>query len=638
MVRWWASWVARVWMMVFMVFMVGAGMAFANNANDANESADALVKVHWKAEIAAGLIRPEKADTTAWKSIDLDHAWRRAGWCDAPISTYRLHFSTVPTENDYGILIHRAGNRLRVWLDGHLVTKWGELYQADADYSNQPLYAHFPSHMLRTADGSNQHTVLIQVAGDCRRYTGLSHLEIGPHRLLEPRWQSQNRMQVGLTIAVISVSTLISLGSFAFAGMTKKRRAWMFAIASGAWAIRATLWMMNDLPMPYPLWFFLIDACFGIWMALTCILALRLCGAYQKRLEQAQWCSLWIFFASSIATLLGAPAFLKGLGIDVLIVAGTAALLYVMWSAFRSPNYSNISLSAAGIPMLVLGLVDHWNVWMSNAPDAYQRFYFTPLIVLFFIVAIASLMMRQFHGAMRTDARYRVSLEQEVSRQRRELEAQHQRQQVHTRQEAVQAERERIVRDMHDGLGAQLVGLLSNVRHNPAARTLESDIELALEQLRATMDSLSATETDLETVLAQFRFHHEARLNRSGLCLHWRVQPLHVPPWEPAALWQMELMLREVFANILKHAHAQHITVTAGSNAEGLCHIAVEDDGQGFDLQNSNPNGSGGRGLRHLQERSHTLGLHLEIDSNAKGTRIMWNWSRNWVPMQTLPT
>ena len=616
-----------------MAITANAGISANEETKETKET-----KEYWKAEIAAGLIQPEQADSAAWQSVDLDHAWRRAGWCNHPVSTYRLHFTSAPTENDYGMLILRAGNRLRVWVNGHLAAQWGDLQEPNADYSNQPLYAHFPSHFLRTANGNehgNQHTVLIQVAGDCRRYSGLSHLEIGMHRVLEPRWQSSNRVQVGLTIAVISISTLISLGSFAFAGMTKKRRAWMFGIASGVWAIRATLWMMNDLPIPYWLWFFLIDVCFGVWMALTCILALRLCGSYHRRLEQAQWCSLWIFFISSIATLFGAPAFLKGVGIDILIVAGTAALLYVMGCAVRRPNYSNISLSAAGIPMLALGLVDHWNVWMSSAPDAYQRFYFTPLIVLFFIMAIAALMMQQFHGAMRTDARYRTSLEQEVSRQRRELEEQHQRQQIHTRQEAVQAERERIVRDMHDGLGAQLVGLLSNVRHNPATRTLESDIELALEQLRATMDSLSATETDLATVLAQFRFHHEARLNRSGLCLHWRVMPLDIPAWEPAALWQMELMLREVFANILKHAHAEHITVTAGCNAEGVCHIAVQDDGRGFDPSTI----CGGRGLRHLQERSHILGLNVQIESQpSNGTQILWNWSRNWIPMQESPT
>jgi signal transduction histidine kinase len=286
--------------------------------------------------------------------------------------------------------------------------------------------------------------------------------------------------------------------------------------------------------------------------------------------------------------------------------------------------------------MLVLGLVDHWNVWLSPAPEAYHRFYFTPLIVLFFIVAIALLMMQQFHRAIRTDVRYRASLEREVAQQRAALQAQHEREQVHTRKEAVQTERERIVRDMHDGLGAQLVGLLSSVRHAPeAAQRLEPEIQLALEQLRATMDSLTSTETDLGTVLAQFRFHHEARLRRSGIQLRWRVSPLPLPPWEPAALWHMELMLREVFANSLKHAQAQHLTVSAGCDAQGQCHLSIEDDGVGFDPHHI----ANGRGLRHLQERTQMLGLMLHIDSDiGKGTRILWNWSQNWVPSTTSPT
>lgn len=60
------------------------------------------------------------------------------------------------------------------------------------------------------------------------------------------------------------------------------------------------------------------------------------------------------------------------------------------------------------------------------------------------------------------------------------------------RQEAISEERQRIVKDMHDGLGAQLVGMLSVVRHQQQSPAeLESEIQQALDILRATIDTLS---------------------------------------------------------------------------------------------------------------------------------------------------
>lgn len=580
----------------------------------------------WDVDIAPRLVTPAEADTATWQPVALDHAWRRKKWCDAPISTYRFQFylNAVPKDG-LGLHLRRAGNRLAVWINQEPAAKFGDLHEPNADFSNLPLFAPFAWHALKP--GLN--TVLIQVAGDCRRYSGLAHMDLGPRDVVEPQQQSSRRSRTYPTVGIVSVCGLLAIAGFAFAVMTRHRIALYFGLSNGLWAFRAALWGMTDLPVPYGLWFFLIDATYGVWIALMSIQCLWLAAIHKPWLERIQWVSMVFLLATSITAATGHAIWLKALGLEATMLSAALAMLCIIYEAIRKPKETNVAMSLATMPMFVLAIWDHWNVWLSGARDAYQRYYYSPLLVLFMLVAISLLMMRQFQLAMRSDEQYRRSLEQEVERQRAELQAQHERERARAQQSAVMAERQRIVRDMHDGLGAQLAGMLAVVRSDQAvAQELEADIASAIAHLRSTIDNLSTSETDLSTVLAQFRFHHEQRLQRAGLQLVWNVELLPVPEWPSAALWELQQMLREVFANILKHAKASTITVRSLCQGE-RCTISITDDGLGFDPGAVKT----GRGMQHLRDRATQIGLHFELDTApGQGTRISWTWHSQHIP------
>lgn len=602
---WW-RWLALTW------FVLAGKVACA--------ALPEAVHTHWQADITPGIVSPDKVDGASWRRINLDHAWRRVGACDHTRWTYRLAFEVeAPLGEDQGVWIHRAGNRLRLWANEYELAEFGQLDNDRADYSNGSLYARIPWHVLRPGEN----VLLVQVAGDCRRYSGLSHLDIGAHRLLEPQWQRTEQMENWLTAAIVSVSVLVSLASLGFYAMNRHRKALLLGVASGAWALREWLWSMTELPMPFDVWFFLLDLTFAIWMPIICILTLRLSGVRSRRLEMLQWVGLAVAVVTSAAATAGAPIFVKGLGLQLLVVVGCVTVWAVLRQAIRDPNGANLTLLAAAVSMLALGLMDHWNVWLSPAPDAYQRFYYTPLIAVLFIFAIGALLMRQFDLAMRTVAHYRESLEQEVTRQREQLRAQHEREQLYVRREAIEQERRRIAQDMHDGLGAQLVGLLSSVRTSGGqAAVLEQEVQHALVQLRATMDSLSSEAGDLSTALAQFRYLHEARLCRMGLRLDWQVQLLPDLVWGPRALTQLDFWLREAFANVIKHAQATCVTVQAWQR-NGQCELAVTDNGCGYDPTQPTT----GRGRLHLVERAAALGMQLQTVSRpGQGTTVRLVW------------
>ena len=576
--------------------------------------------VFWSAQIAPGRIGPAEMTRADWQPVALADVWRRQKPCRSGEWTYRVDFDLAERPaGALGLFIHRAGNRLRIWANRTQVASFGELDNPRADYSNAPLYAQLPPQILQA--GKNQ--VLIQVAGDCRRYAGLSHFELGDDETLAPRWQADNRWFVWQSGAIISICSILAILSL---GVALWRRDWyalMFAAISGFGALRALLWAMTELPMPYELWFFLIDFSYGVWAASITLLALDLCQAGGRWLRRGQWLGLFIFCCTSIATALGAPTFWKNIGLEITLIACTASLISVWRQMFKRPDGINLAIGLAGVLMMSLGLVDHWNIWLSSAPDAYQRYYLTPLTVMLFILSMGIILARRFDRALRTEARYRTSLEEEVKRQRAELEQSYRETQEQVRQEAVHQERERIVREMHDGLGAQLVGILSSMRSAPSAVTsVESDIQEALDQLRCTMDTLTSDCEDLATVLAQFRFRNESRFQRAGIRLRWQVRPLPNEQWGPQALLHFERMLREIFANILKHAQASEVRVDAGCQ-DGACHIEIADNGRGCELAES----AGGRGLRHLHERARELGVHLSLKAvPGEGMCVRLTW------------
>jgi PAS domain S-box-containing protein len=83
------------------------------------------------------------------------------------------------------------------------------------------------------------------------------------------------------------------------------------------------------------------------------------------------------------------------------------------------------------------------------------------------------------------------------------------------------------------------------------------------------------------------------------------------------------MAVRELLANVVKHASAKNVSVSIAREAERI-RITVEDDGAGFDSLSTGPSASetGGFGLFSTRERLEYLGGSLEIESApGRGTR-----------------
>ena len=195
------------------------------------------------------------------------------------------------------------------------------------------------------------------------------------------------------------------------------------------------------------------------------------------------------------------------------------------------------------------------------------------------------------------------------------------------RERAVDRERARIARDMHDHVGSALTqltlisspGEAAGTSADPVAGRLAQVAELSRE-IVGTLDELVWTVNprhDTTTGLVDYLSRHaEEVLKSAGVRLRYDIAAGAVSsPVSADRRQQMFLAFKEAVNNIVKHAGATEVWMRARTETGVLC-IVVEDNGRGF---GGHSPATGGDGLENLVERLKSIGGSCVIGPGAAG-------------------
>jgi signal transduction histidine kinase len=281
-------------------------------------------------------------------------------------------------------------------------------------------------------------------------------------------------------------------------------------------------------------------------------------------------------------------------------------------------------LAAAGI-VVAAGVVDLLSLFAGRAFFGPSLFALTsPLIGLAAAAGVVSSLSRALEQARSLNA----DLELRVEVKRLELDASYARTALLERDRAIAGERARMMRDMHDGTGGQLVSALAMVEGGDIPRDeLAEALREALVDLRLVIDSLEPGEPDLLALIAHARARLEPRLERHGLGFAWEVEDVPAPErFGPEQSLHVMRVFQEAVTNALKHAKATTISVrtgTARDDAGRSCiYVEIADDGCGFHADSHNASTLHGRGLRNMHRRAEELAGALTVQSNEHGTVV----------------
>ena len=88
-------------------------------------------------------------------------------------------------------------------------------------------------------------------------------------------------------------------------------------------------------------------------------------------------------------------------------------------------------------------------------------------------------------------------------------------------------ERQRIMQDMHDGLGSQLLSSLMLVERGALSNEQVAQIlRESIDDMRLAIDALAAEDSDLLSALGNMRFRMEPRLKAAGMEMQWDARGL----------------------------------------------------------------------------------------------------------------
>ncbi|HEX4121699.1 MAG TPA: two-component regulator propeller domain-containing protein [Verrucomicrobiae bacterium] len=291
----------------------------------------------------------------------------------------------------------------------------------------------------------------------------------------------------------------------------------------------------------------------------------------------------------------------------------------------RAANYNNVSPGNYRFRVMACNSDGIWStkeasLGLELVPHYWQTWWFR-VLAGFFIIGSAA-------GVARFAAVRRMQRHVELLEQRH----------------AIERERGRIARDIHDDLGSSLTRIMMLGERTEEGLTRHEDVGVHIRKIvtsaRDTVQSLDEIvwavnpENDTLDGLVSYIAHYADEFFENtniGCRLEMPVElPTAILPAE--ARHDLFLVVKEAFNNCLKHSGATAVRLRVSTGEETM-QITIDDNGRGFDLNgagdhdngngrangNGNGNGRKGNGVDNMRKRIESLGGKFSMTSTPSG-------------------
>lgn len=564
---------------------------------------------------------PAPQDEAAWVAVSLLREE------DAPVSSetppiglwwYRLSY-TVPTgvKGPLALYIPRVvGAAVQVvsYEGGRWLVRWDGSEQRQ-DQWNHPI-------MVQLGEVGVPGSVVdiaIRLTRDSRESHRMTAVHVGPLVSLEELRHRRELLQ--LVVPQVGSLAFAALGLLALLYWSSRRHQHaylLFALTAVAWVLHNLHYYMATPTHPSGVvWFrWMNDASIAWVLLLTCLFAMRF--RTHRWLPQEKWLGLGVLLGSALTLpFWPLPNDWRGVMGHLPTLTALPCLVWLSWEAWRGHERE---LRIITLALWIVAFTIGHDALLSDGSINPESVYLLPLsTMVIFLALLQAAQIRYSHALWQVEHANAV-LEQRLTEREAELRANHERLRGVEREQALLLERQRLMRDMHDGLGSTLMSTLVLVERDQLGnRAVAGLLRECVDDLRLVIDSLEPIDHDLVTLLAALRHRLGRRLESAGLVLDWQVEDVPPLPWlNPPDALQILRVVQEALTNILKHAQAHRIGIRVHQQGEAI-HVVIADDGVGFDLAHV----TWGRGLRHLSQRAARLGSTVDVHSElGHGTQV----------------
>ncbi|SEM91716.1 ATP-binding protein [Bradyrhizobium sp. OK095] len=559
----------------------------------------------------------------AARAVTLPHfTSSRYSLADPPLYTGAFTYRRGDAASGWSVFLPRFSNAVEVAVNGIVVLDSRRDGNANRPDRNTPQTALIPASLLR--EGSNEITVRLFVWGPLKGF--LDTVYVGPDAALRPAFETRTLLFVTLPVVFSAWQSILAV-ILAIMWLMRRREP-VYGVLAAAMVLGV---VQAFVPPPVPpattsRLAAVLLASAPTESALIVVFALLFFGWRWPRYGALLFVPGIVVFAVGLVggpplprilfLVLGIPM----VGICLLLMASITATQVV-----RRQDAASFTLGCAVTIVLTC--------WVHDMLSAFEivtneRTFVSRLSYSAMLVAIGPGLTWRFARALNQVDSFAGQLVARVREAEERLKASFAREEERARAAALANERTRLMRDLHDGLGGQLVSIVALSERGHEGATITDAARAALKDLRLVIDSMDDIGGDLMLALGSWRERAAMQLRPHDIALDWRVAtpqglPLH-PELRPWHVIQIVRILDEAVTNAVKHAQARNIAVTIETLDDrqgqyGVINIA--DDGRGFALAGDGTSQTA-RGLRNMRSRAARCGAAFELNSDSSGTRV----------------
>ena len=563
---------------------------------------------------------------TTVRNLQLPYHWDSVNKGQRGEAVFDLAFNLPGQPVDpWGLYLPRLGNAYEIWLNGTLLQRQGDLLHYNgADYARVPRYLSVAPSLLRSSN-----LLRVRIRADVGRRGGLSALVLGPQEAVHAaylhsyRWRATGSLVItafSLVVGLLAMSLWFTQPASGLEGRTRRDPLYLFAaLAELFWALAVSDVLIEKPPVPWPWWGIVQVVALGAWginMALFCVEV-----AGWGRRPAARWFGRWLvlLMVTSVVTagwaLAGSQPLALTLWYGVLGITLLGFGVFFLWKALRLASAMHRVVAVALLVNVFFGLRDLYVFRINPTFAANTLLRYSSLM---FGLALGYIVMARFRTASTQARDLLATLAARVSHKEVELAESYRTLEILAREQERTAERTRILRDMHDGVGSHISSAIRQLQSGRVSQQeLLQTLRDTLDQLKLSIDTMNLPPGDVTALLANLRYRLEPRLAACDIALQWGVDLLApLQRLDAQAMRQLQFMVFEALSNVMQHARASMLRIEATMTPEGT-RLRLVDNGCGFDTAAPLRNG-----LRSMRERAQAIGATLQLYS-APGQTVV---------------
>ena len=554
------------------------------------------------------------------RNVTLPYYWDRQHQNRPGEASFEVPFAIPhqPTE-PYGVYFSRVGNTAEIWLNGILLSRLGDIQTANkADYAKGPQYVLIPAQLLQ-----KDNLFRITLHADGGRRGGLSPVTIGPEEEVRDvftrayRWRVTGSLAVAVFSLVVSVMALVLWTTQSDSGLARgfiRDGVYLSAgMAELCWIVRLSDVALVQPPVSWPWWSAVQTVAYAGWICCAALFCHHVAGWHRH--ASMRWVRavlLGLFLTSAPAAYWAQTQHqhlyqTTWLGFASFLFVGYG--LFYFGAAVRRPTRERVLVATAGLLNVLVGFRDWLVIRLSNNFEETNWIRFSSVL---FGLALGYIVITRFREASAQARDLMANMATKVVEKEQALAASYQQLEQLAREQERTAERSRILRDMHDGVGSHISAAIRQLQSGKASNEqMLQTLRESLDQLKLSIDAMNLPPGDITALLANLRYRLEPRFKASDIELQWDVDLLApLARLDDKAMRQLQFMVFEALSNVLQHAQASVLRIDLRGTPGGGAQLRVIDNGCGFDPQRVQT-----RGLGSLRERAAAIGARLEVSS-----------------------